>query len=168
MTPQERPEPGRTRREGNVTYLRGEFATRVRQMVIWSAKREAREAVIRRIKAEGKVKVSLMSAGEISSLANAHLREHAAELLATAEASRVVQNLDWRSAASSLIWKRNLCAAVPCGMEAQSDRWICSRLNGRPNVGRPGNRPWLLRVRSGCSPRKCRVRSRTARPLRAH
>jgi hypothetical protein len=93
MTPQERPEPGRTRREGNVTYLRGEFATRVRQMVIWSAKREAREAVIRRIKAEGKVKVSLMSAGEISSLANAHLREHAAELLATAEASRVVQNL---------------------------------------------------------------------------
>ena len=62
-------------------------------MVIWQAKRDAREAVTRRIKAEGKVKVSLMSSGQISSLANAHLREHAAELLAQAQASRSVQNL---------------------------------------------------------------------------
>ena len=30
MTPQERPEPGRTRREGNITYIQTEFATRVR------------------------------------------------------------------------------------------------------------------------------------------
>jgi hypothetical protein len=64
-----------------------------RQMVIWEARQQARQAVIRRIKAEGKVKVSLMSAGEITSLANAHVREHAAELLAQAEASRVVRQL---------------------------------------------------------------------------
>jgi hypothetical protein len=70
-----------------------QFETRLRQMVLWEARQAARQAVIRRIKAEGKVKVSLMSAGEISSLANAHLREHAKELLAAAEASRAVQRL---------------------------------------------------------------------------
>ena len=93
MTPQERPEPGRTRREGNVTYIRAEFATRVRQMVIWEARQQARQAIIRKIKAEGKVKVSLMSSGEISSLANEYLKAHAAELLAKAEASGTVQKL---------------------------------------------------------------------------
>ena len=50
MTPQERPEPGRTRREG---YIQTEFATRVRSAVISLAKREAREAVKRKLRAEG-------------------------------------------------------------------------------------------------------------------
>jgi hypothetical protein len=80
MTPQEDSKPGRKRREGNVTYIQTEFASRLRFLVIWEARQQARQAVIRRIKAEGKVKVSLMSAGQITSLANAHLREHAAEL----------------------------------------------------------------------------------------
>jgi hypothetical protein len=93
MTPQEDSKPGRTRREGNVVRIQTEFGTRVRQMVIWEARQQARQAVIRRIKAEGKVKVSLMSAGEISSLANEYLKAHAAELLAKAEASGAVQNL---------------------------------------------------------------------------
>jgi hypothetical protein len=87
--------PARTprARTHTVTYIQTQFATRLRQMVIWEARQQARQAVIRRIKAEGKVKVSLMSAGEITSLANAHVREHAAELLAQAEASRVVRQL---------------------------------------------------------------------------
>ena len=53
MTPQERPEPGRTRREGNIRYIQTEFATRVRSAVISLAKREAREAVKRKLRAEG-------------------------------------------------------------------------------------------------------------------
>ena len=48
--------------------------------------------MIRKIKAQGG-KVSLMARAEITRLANAHLRAHAAELLAQAEASGVVQNL---------------------------------------------------------------------------
>jgi hypothetical protein len=56
------------------------------------AKREAREAVKRKLRAEGH-RPTLMSASEITSLANVHLREHAAELLAQAEASGVVRNL---------------------------------------------------------------------------
>jgi hypothetical protein len=55
MMPAEQPPCPRVR--GNVHYLPTEFATRLRQMVIWQAKRDAREAVVRRIKAEGKVKV---------------------------------------------------------------------------------------------------------------
>jgi hypothetical protein len=93
MTPQEDSKPGRTRREGNVVRIQTEFATRVRFMVISLAKREARQAVILHIKREGKAKVSLMAASEITRLANAHLREHTAELLAQAEASGAVQNL---------------------------------------------------------------------------
>jgi hypothetical protein len=92
MTPQERPEPGRTRREGNVVHIQTEFATRVRFMVISLAKREAREAVKRKLRAEGH-RPTLMSASEINTLANAHLRANAAELLAKAEASGMVQNL---------------------------------------------------------------------------
>ena len=65
MTPQEDNKPRRTRREGNVVRIRTEFATRARFMVLWEARQQARQAVIRRIKAEGKAKVSLMSAGEI-------------------------------------------------------------------------------------------------------
>ena len=86
-------QPPRPRTVGNVTRIETEFATRVRFAVIWQARQAARQEVIRRIKAEGKVKVSLMSASQISSLANAHLRAHAAELLAAAEASGAVQNL---------------------------------------------------------------------------
>jgi hypothetical protein len=93
MTPMETPEPGRTRREGNVTFIRTEFETRLRQLVIWEARQQARQAIIRKIKSEGKAKVSLMSAAQISSLANAYLKAHAAELLAQAEASGAVQNL---------------------------------------------------------------------------
>jgi hypothetical protein len=61
-------------------------------MIAWEARREAREEVKRKLKAQG-VKVSLMARAEITRLANAHLRAHAAELLAQAEASGVVQNL---------------------------------------------------------------------------
>ena len=93
MTPQEDSKPGRTRREGNVTYLRTEFATRLRFLVLWEMRQQARQVVIRKIKAEGKAKVSLMSAGEITRLAMDHLRAHSAELLAAAEASGVVRNL---------------------------------------------------------------------------
>ena len=93
MTLQEDSKPGRTRREGNVVHIQTEFAARVRFMVISLAKREAREAVKRQLRAEGKVKVWLHSAAEINSLANAYLKAHAAELLAKAEASGTVQNL---------------------------------------------------------------------------
>ena len=61
-------------------------------MVIWSAKREAREAVKRRLRAEGTRPHSL-TLSEIKRLADAHLRQHAAELLAKAEASGTVRNL---------------------------------------------------------------------------
>jgi hypothetical protein len=93
MTLQEDSKPGRTRREGNVVHIQTEFAARVRFMVISLAKREAREAVKRQLRAEGKVKVWLHSAAEINSLANAYLKAHAAELLAKAEASGTVRNL---------------------------------------------------------------------------
>jgi hypothetical protein len=90
MTPQ--PQPPRPHLRGNVHYLETEFATRVRFMVISLAKREARKAVIRQLRAEGH-KPTLMSASEITSLANVHLRAHTAELLAQAEASGIVRNL---------------------------------------------------------------------------
>jgi hypothetical protein len=91
MTPMEQPE--RPRLRGNVHYIETEFAARLRFLVLWEARQQARQAVIRRIKAEGKAKVSLMSAGEITRLAMEHLRAHAAELLAQAEASGAVRNL---------------------------------------------------------------------------
>jgi hypothetical protein len=78
--------------EGNVVRIPTAFETRVRMMVIWKAQREAREAVIRKLKAEGR-RVSLMSASQINALATAHLREHHRELFAAAEASGVVRNL---------------------------------------------------------------------------
>ena len=45
MTPQEDSKPGRKRRDGNITYIRTQFATRVRSAIITLAKREAREAI---------------------------------------------------------------------------------------------------------------------------
>jgi phosphoserine phosphatase len=90
MTPMEQPE--RPRQEGNVHHLETQFSARVQMMVAWEMRREAREIVKRRLKAQG-VKVSLVSASTITQLANAHLRRHAAELLAAAEASGAVQNL---------------------------------------------------------------------------
>ena len=42
MTPQEDSKPGRTRREGNITYIQTEFATRVRMAVISLAKFDER------------------------------------------------------------------------------------------------------------------------------
>jgi hypothetical protein len=62
MTPQEDSKPGRKRRDGNITHIRTQFATRVRSAIITLAKREAREAIKRRLRAEGKVKVWLLSA----------------------------------------------------------------------------------------------------------
>ena len=92
MTPREDSKPGRTRREGNVTRIETSFATRVRFMVISLAKLEARKAVERKLRAEGTRPHSL-TLSEIKRLADAHLRQHAAELLAKAEASGAVQNL---------------------------------------------------------------------------
>jgi hypothetical protein len=60
--------PERTRREGNITYIQTQFATRVRSAIISLAKREAREAIKRKLRAEGKVRVTLLSASEINSL----------------------------------------------------------------------------------------------------
>jgi hypothetical protein len=92
MTPQEDNKPRRARREGNVVRIRTEFATRVRFMVISLAKLEARKAVERKLRAEG-TRPTSMTLSEIKRLAEAHLRQHAAELLAKAEASGAVQNL---------------------------------------------------------------------------
>ena len=64
--------------------LETQLRARVQMMIAWEARREAREE--RKLKAQG-VKVSLMARAEITRLANAHLRAHAAELLAQAEAS---------------------------------------------------------------------------------
>jgi uncharacterized protein (DUF1800 family) len=88
MTPMEQPE--RPRQEGNVHISKTQLRARVQMMIAWEARREAREEVKRKLKAQG-VKVSLMARAEITRLANAHLRAHAAELLAQAEASGVVQ-----------------------------------------------------------------------------
>ena len=91
MTPAYNPE--RPRLEGNVIRIPTQLRTRVRFAIITLAKREAREAVKRRLRAEGRVRVTLLSASELNTLANAHLKAHAAELLAQAEASSIVQNL---------------------------------------------------------------------------
>ena len=56
------------------------------------SKREAREAVKRKLRAEGHRPHS-RTLSEINRLANAYLKAHTAELLAQAEASRTVQML---------------------------------------------------------------------------
>jgi hypothetical protein len=91
MMPPETAERPRLR-DGNVHYLETQFRARLQMLVAWEMRREARELVKRRLKAQG-VKVSLMSASEITRLANAHLRRNAVELLAAAEASGVVRQL---------------------------------------------------------------------------
>jgi hypothetical protein len=60
--------------------------------IITLARREAREAVKRKLRAEGRVRVTLMSSSELNTLADEYLRAHAAELLA-AEGSSIVRNL---------------------------------------------------------------------------
>jgi hypothetical protein len=90
-------QPPRPRLRGNVHYIETQFATRIRLAVITLAKREARETVKRQLRAEGRVKVWLLSASEINTLADAHLRAHAEELLAQAEASQIVRNLRYRA-----------------------------------------------------------------------
>jgi hypothetical protein len=85
-------QPERPRVRDGVHYIPTAFGTRVRLAVISLAKREARKAVIRQLKAEGH-KPTLMSASGITSLADAHLRANAATLLAAAEASGAVRNL---------------------------------------------------------------------------
>jgi hypothetical protein len=82
----------RPQAEGNVVRIPTAFDTRVRFAIITLARREAREAVKRQLRAEGR-RISLLSASEITQLADAHLREHAAEPLAQAEASSIVRNL---------------------------------------------------------------------------
>jgi hypothetical protein len=91
MTPME--QPTRPRTVGNVTRLETPLRARVQMMIHYVARQEARQAVIRRLKAEGRVRVSLMSASQITQLAKAHLQAHAAELLAAAERSGAVQRL---------------------------------------------------------------------------
>jgi hypothetical protein len=65
MMPPEQPE--RPRQQGKVHRIQTEFATRLRMMVIWEARQQARQAVIRKLKAEGR-RVSLMSAAATMSL----------------------------------------------------------------------------------------------------
>jgi hypothetical protein len=85
-------QPERPHLRDGVHFIPTAFGTRVRLAVISLAKREARKAVIRQLRAEGH-KPTLMSASEITSLADAHFRANAATLLAAAEASGVVRNL---------------------------------------------------------------------------
>lgn len=87
----EQPEPPRLR--DGVHYIPTTFETRVRMMIAYVARQEARQAVIRKLKQEGKVRVSLMSASAITQLAKAHLQRNAEELLRQAEASGAVQRL---------------------------------------------------------------------------
>jgi hypothetical protein len=91
MTPMEQPE--RPRLRGNVHYLETQLRARVQMMIAWEMRREAREIVKARLKREGKVKVSLLSASTITRLAMEHLRAHRDELLAAAEASGTVRML---------------------------------------------------------------------------
>ena len=64
------PQPPRRgrRREGNITFIETTFETRVRMMIAFVARREAREIVKRRLKAQG-VKLSLTRAMTITQLA---------------------------------------------------------------------------------------------------
>jgi hypothetical protein len=71
--------PERPHLRGNVHYIPTEFETRLRMLVAWEARQRARQEVIRRLNAEGKVRVSLMSRAEITQLANEHLRRNATE-----------------------------------------------------------------------------------------
>ena len=79
-------QPPRPQLRDGVHYIPTEFGTRVRLMVISLAKREAREPVKRKLRAEG-TKPWLRTVSEINRLANAHLQANAATLLAAAEAS---------------------------------------------------------------------------------
>jgi hypothetical protein len=85
-------QPPRPQLRDGVHYIPTEFGTRVRLMVISLAKREAREAVKRKLRAEG-TKPWLRTVSEINRLADAHLQANAATLLAAAEASGTVRNL---------------------------------------------------------------------------
>ena len=62
-----------------------------------------------------------MSASEITSLANAHLRAHAAELLAQAEASRTVQNLRFEHERRRIDREAKSLCTTPVRMEGPSD-----------------------------------------------
>jgi hypothetical protein len=64
MMPPEKPEP-RRRQEGNVVHLETQFRARLQMLVAWEMRREAREIVKRKLKAQG-VKVSLVSASTIT------------------------------------------------------------------------------------------------------
>jgi hypothetical protein len=89
-------------------------------MIACEARREAREEVKRKLKAQG-VKVSLMARAEITRLANAHLRAHAAELLAQAEASGVVQNLRFEHERRRIDREAKSLCTTPVRMEGPSD-----------------------------------------------
>jgi hypothetical protein len=71
MTPAYKPE--RARQQGSVHRIPAEFVTRLRLMLIWEARLQAREIVKRKLKAEG-VRVSLLSASTITRHADKYLR----------------------------------------------------------------------------------------------
>ena len=70
MTPAYKPE--RARQQGSVHRIPAEFVTRLRLMLIWEARLQAREIVKRKLKAEG-VRVSLLSASTITRHADKYL-----------------------------------------------------------------------------------------------
>jgi hypothetical protein len=114
------PEQPARLRDG-VHYIPTAFETRLRQLVALEARQQARQAVIRRLKAEGRVRVSLMSRVEITRLAQAHLRANAAELLRAAEASGAVQNLRLAHERRAVDAQAVSACGSPVQMEGPSD-----------------------------------------------
>jgi hypothetical protein len=64
-----------------------------KQATITLAMLAARDAVKRKLRAEGRVKLSQVSPAQLAPLARAYLLAHRAQLFAQAEASPIVQNL---------------------------------------------------------------------------
>jgi hypothetical protein len=64
-----------------------------RQAAVTLAMLAARDAIKRKLRAEGRVKLSQVSPAQLAPLVRAYLLAHGAELLAQAEASPIVQNL---------------------------------------------------------------------------
>ena len=111
-------------------------------MIAFEAQQQARQAVIRQIKMKGKAKVSLMPRAEITRLANEHLRRNAAELLAQAEASGAVQNLQLAHE------RRAVDAQAELLVRISSAKWRAKVIIGYARVSTDGQtldahkRPW--------------------------
>jgi hypothetical protein len=98
-----------------------------RQATITLAMLMARDAVKLKLRAEGRVKLSQVSAAELSRLARAYLLAHRDELFAQAEASPIVQNLKNKHSGGPLIRQRIRCAKLTFKMEGRSnDHWLRS------------------------------------------